>query len=66
MSEDNFLGEEREKYIDMIVALENKLWITMHVEPREHWEKMSDSDLLRNIRMLQEVENNPPWSVIYV
>jgi len=38
----------------------------MHVEPREHWEKMSDSDLLRNIRMLQEVENNPPWSVIYV
>ena len=44
----------------MIVALENKLWIPMHVEPREHWEKMSDSDLLRNIRMLQEVENNPP------
>jgi hypothetical protein len=60
VSEDNFLGEEREKYIDMIVALENKLWIPMHVEPREHWEKMSDSDLLRNIRMLQEVENNPP------
>ena len=60
MSEDNFLGEEREKYIDIIVNLEKKLWIPYFVEPREHWEKMSDTELLRNLRMLQEVENNPP------
>ena len=59
MSEENFLGDEREKYIDMIVDLEQRVWIPMHVEDREHWEKMSDTELLKNLRMLQEVENNP-------
>lgn len=59
MSEENFLGDEREKYIDMIVKIEKKIWIPMHVEPREHWEKMSDNEILKNLRMLQDVENNP-------
>lgn len=59
MSEENFLGDEREKYIDMIVKIEKKIWIPMHVEPREHWEKMSDNEVLKNLRMLQDVENNP-------
>ena len=59
MSEENFLGDEREKYIDMIVDLEQRVWIPMHVEDREHWENMSDTELLKNLRMLQEVENNP-------
>ena len=43
----------------MIVKIEKKIWIPMHVEPREHWEKMSDNEVLKNLRMLQDVENNP-------
>lgn len=55
----DFLGEERDKYIDMIVNLEKKLWIPMCVEPRSHWEAMTDDELFMNLKKLQDVENNP-------
>lgn len=59
MSEDNFLKEDRERYIEMIVNLEKKLWIPMHREPREHWESMTDNEILFNLRKLYDVDNNP-------
>ena len=58
-SDENFLGEDREKYIDMVVEAEKRIWIQMHREKRSHWEAMTDNQLIQNLKRLEDVENNP-------
>lgn len=56
---ENFLGDDREKYINMLVEIEERIWIPMHREERSHWESMSDSQVIQSLKRLEDVENNP-------
>ena len=56
---ENFLGDDREKYINMLVEIEERIWIPMHREERSHWESMTDSQVIQSLKRLEDVENNP-------
>jgi hypothetical protein len=57
--DDNFLGDDREKYIDMLLKIEERIWIPMHREERSHWESLTDSEIIQSLKRLEDVENNP-------
>ncbi len=59
IDEDNFLGDDREKYINMLIEIEKRIWIPMHREKRSHWESLTDSQIIQNLKRLEDVENNP-------
>lgn len=59
ITDENFLADDREKYIDMLVEIEKRIWIPMHREERSHWESMSDSQVIQSLKRLEDVENNP-------
>ena len=59
IDEDNFLADDREKYIDMLIEIEKRIWIPMHREKRSHWESLTDSQIIENLKRLEDVENNP-------
>ena len=59
IDEENFLGDDREKYIDMLLKIEERIWIPMHREERSHWESLTDSEIIQNLKRLEDVENNP-------
>ena len=56
---ENFLGDDREKYINMLLEIEERIWIPMHREKRSHWESMTDSQVIQSLKRLEDVENNP-------
>jgi|TARA_R110000751_G_scaffold207316_2_gene311194 hypothetical protein len=59
IDDDNFLGDDREKYITMLVEIEERIWIPMHREERSHWESLNDSQIIQSLKRLEDVENNP-------
>ena len=59
ITDENFLADDREKYIDMLVEIEKRIWIPMHREERSHWESMSDSQVIQSLKRLEDAENNP-------
>jgi hypothetical protein len=59
IDDDNFLGDDREKYITMLVEIEKRIWIPMHREEKSYWESLNDSQIIQSLKRLEDVENNP-------